>query len=1167
MYPKIIDNERKKLGDTLRELSKTHEHLSIATGYWDLPGTQIIFDEIKNYKSIRLLIGQEPLMPRYKKRLNIEGPEQDFPDADVSFDLAELPQEEGYRELVTDLKGLIADGRLEVRVYRKSFLHAKCYIFGNYESETAVGVIGSSNFTRAGLTSNTELNALEDDYRIVKSTPKAETDDYGHLSWFDAVWNDEQTEQWDGRFSELLGDSPVGDLAFSPYDMYIKTLMEVFPDELTPKIELESDTKDVLYAFQYRNAQILINKLEKMGLAMLSDSVGLGKTVTAGAVIKHYANNGATRVCIISPASLMEQWQNDLGEHHGLVQEFKILSLQNASKIEQEVAIDKIKSVDLFVIDEAHNLRNENSVRYKQLQDWFIANPQAKVLLLTATPINNSLLDFASQIQLANKSQITSVPVSYRDEKGKLRKLDFFTALKQIQSRITRSEQSGKDFDWQSIQSTLRSGLTHYLVRSTRQGIAREGGIVGNDGVKREFPDSIVEQVNYSYSQDVNQEIVRAIAANATRLEDIDTTSLDLTELVEQTQRSEHPFDIIPKNYQPTTRHQNNTFANVYQIVLLLGFAPYRPEIYSHRVYGKSIEDIRALGIKGAASFEIQSQLGIHNMLRITLLKRLESSQAALCASLHNYSRKIGLFEKYLEQGQLMSFKDISRIETEYGEDLELAFEKTADDEKAIVAKPADPEIYNIDAIKKDIQRDKQILEVLFDLCAVLANHDDKLIAFAEHVNQLAKAPVAGRKLLLFSYFSDTINYLQEYLPPLLDVTDFAERAEFLTGGNSKIGNITGRFAPKSKKYDLKNDETELDYLFATDVLSEGQNLQDAGVLVNYDLHWNPVRMIQRNGRINRLGSAYENVYIYNLKPEDSLEEYLRLLRRLERKINTIKHSIGTDQDVTGKGQTNPMEFIENSQADKDITTAEKLYTDDGAATIAALEQEESSFFGEDEYVYELRDFLAGNPTDSEGFMRVASIPIGKWGYLPRGKHEGEAIGLARSVGHLSITGAELIDTSFISVQTHGEYVGTPLETTDALALIRTDPLDNTRIKDTIQTDRKLVKRRVEKISARKSAAKQQAFTAKPTDQAVLAIFDKLLPGHDLLQLVQFGITNTRDIKILQAILREAKSDYRNSSQLLPKTITAMGDLVHQLETNVQEDTIIERTDGVLYYA
>ena len=119
--PKIIDNDRKQLAVVLKDLSLEHNHLSIATGYWDLPGTQMLFDEIKNYKSIRLLIGQEPLIPRHKQSLAVNSPHSDFPDKDISFDLAELPQEDQYRELIRQLKILISEKRLEVRVYRRDF--------------------------------------------------------------------------------------------------------------------------------------------------------------------------------------------------------------------------------------------------------------------------------------------------------------------------------------------------------------------------------------------------------------------------------------------------------------------------------------------------------------------------------------------------------------------------------------------------------------------------------------------------------------------------------------------------------------------------------------------------------------------------------------------------------------------------------------------------------------------------------------------------------------------------------------------------------------------------------------------------------------------------------------------------------------------------------------
>src|SRR5699024_11401195 len=156
-----------------------------------------------------------------------------------------------------------------------------------------------------------------------------------------------------------------------------------------------------------------------------------------------------------------------------------------------------------------------------------------------------------------------------------------------------------------------------------------------------------------------------------------------------------------------------------------------------------------------------------------------------------------------------------------------------------------------------------------------------------------------GSKVLVFSFFSDTIDYLEKALPEMIGgkIENFQERSSFISG--NKVNKIeTARlFSPKSQKYKLDRTEKEIDFLFATDVLSEGQNLQDAGILVNYDLHWNPVRMIQRNGRINRLGSTYDEVLIANARPSDDLEAYLKLVRRLERKIETINSTVVNDQN------------------------------------------------------------------------------------------------------------------------------------------------------------------------------------------------------------------------------------------------------------------------------
>lgn len=1183
-HKRIIDNSRVELGSTLREVASDFKQLSIATGYWDLPGTREILPAVEGYETIRLLIGQEPLSPRNAKTLKIEVPEPGFPDQDFAFDLTQI-NDDDLRATVVAIKRLIAEGRLEVRVYRRTFLHAKAYIFGDYSSNGAVGIIGSSNFTKAGLTSNTELNALEDNHMLVKFQPHTETDEHGHLSWFDSLWNDELTEQWDGRFTQMLSNSPVGDLTFGAYDTYVKTLMEVYPDELLPPEALAANVKDVLFSFQYRNAQILINKLERMGLAMLSDSVGLGKTITSGAVINHYKQQGATRIYVIAPASIKSQWVQDLAERFGLVQGYEVISLQDPRAIDRARELDKYKSVDLFVIDEAHNLRNASGKRHQQILEWFIANPDSKVLLLTATPINNSLIDFVNQIQLASKGSLESINVDYRDENGKLQKTDFFYALAQIQSRIRRAEQQGQQFDWNAISAVVASGLRHYLVRTTRQGVKLMGGIVLPDGTRHDFPETVVEQINYHYSVSAQDATDAAVKAALTTFEGHDPRKLDLDALLDQTQRSEHPLDALPKGGVPTSDdYQRNVFANIFQIVLLLGFTPYRPEIYQHRIHGKSVEDIRSLGLRGEESFRVQSQLSIHNLLRVSWLKRLESSQAALRKSIENYLTRLERFEKFLNEGKILSFKEIDAIIGEYGEDVEV----TTLDSDAFT--DADPAIYDLDAMKHDITRDRAIALKLNDVLSAIAGYDDKLKAFADFLNKAAMSnDPAKSKVVVFSYFSDTIKYLEEALHPLIADKGFLDRAAFIVGGMPGIDQVTRRFAPKAKRYQLKGGEVELDFLFATDVLSEGQNLQDAGCLVNYDLHWNPVRMIQRNGRINRLGSEFDEVYVSNMKPEDNLEAYLKLLNRLKRKINTIRHTIGLDQDVLEKGQINAKEFVEHhdesellkileveeegddaSEEATEFDTAD-LYSSHAGDALEHLENEEDKFFVEDDFIYDLRAFLAENADDSDEVDRVKAIPLGKWGYLPHGSTLGGAghvLGLAQTHGQTTLTGTEVADTHFVAVDTDAAaYRTLSIEDSEALKQLRATPEDNARRLDKITVDRVLVARRVKAAAKAQAGKSTLAYSPKPSELEALGYFESVLPGRGLLKLVTTKVSNKKEVRDLQTLSRKARSEMKQHGQLLGATIAAMDALSTALADKQLEDTQIDEVVGVLFYA
>lgn len=1166
---KIIDNNRVHLAEVLRRIAPAFKELSIATGYWDLPGTAEILEQIKDYDSIRLLIGQEPLSPRNAKLLKLDAPDPIYPNADFAYDLANIENDD-LRQTLLKVKELVHTGKLEVRIYKRSFLHAKAYIFGDFLSKDAIGVIGSSNFTKAGLTTNTELNALEDDYKIVKYQPQAPTDEHGHLSWFNSIWNDELTVPWNGEFTNILSDSPLGDLSFGAYDVYIKTLMEVYPDELVPVQQLDKSAEEVLFTFQYRNAQILINKLERMGMAMLSDSVGLGKTITSGAVINHYKKNGATRIYVIAPASLKSQWTKDLAQHFKLVQGFEVISLQDAAAIAKAQELDQYKSVDLFVVDEAHNLRNAGGRRHQQLLEWFINNPESKVLMLTATPINNSLTDFVNQIQLATKGALESINVDYRDENDRLYKTDFFDALKMIQSRIRKAENAGQQFDWSAIAPVVASGLRHYLVRTTRQGIKQMGGIVLADGTKMDFPESKVEQIGYHFSDTTKEIVKQAISSDLSAFEGIDPRTLDLEDLLDQTQRSEHPLDVISKGqFKTSDSNLENVFANIFQMILLIGFAPYRADIYQHKIHKKTIQEIRDLGLKPKESAKILSQLSIHNMLRVTWLKRLESSQAALQQSIQNYIVKLDKFELFLNQGKIMSFKDIDNAIAEFGEDVEEFVDQLEDFENADTSK------FNIEALKKDLQRDRAIAKKIGHILQSLAGHDDKLIRFAEFVNDHAKSTdPAKKKLVVFSYFADTIRYLESALPTLVNEVDLNEVAAFVSGGQAGIEDLTGRFAPKAKKYELKAGEKELNYLFATDVLSEGQNLQDAGSLVNYDLHWNPVRMIQRNGRINRLGSEFETVYVSNMKPEDKLETYLLLLNRLNRKIDTIKNTIGLDQDVLNAGEINAIEFIDGHANKGDSPVEDQLlnlYGEHAAHVIEQIEAQENQFYVDDDFIYDLRSFLAAHVNTPEVIERIKSIPIGKWSLIPQSKNfdaEDKVMGLAKLRGETSVTSTTIDDSYFVTVDTSdSNHKADSIEDSKALAILRTTPDDNERRKDQLTLNRSLVAKRVKAAAKARGNKASQSYSPKPSEQAILGIFETLLPGRGFLALVSQKITNKKELTDFRRIIAAAKSDLQEHGQILAPTIQKMDVYSQELKDKVVEKVKIEEVIGVLFYA
>ncbi|PIR87473.1 MAG: hypothetical protein COU11_00445 [Candidatus Harrisonbacteria bacterium CG10_big_fil_rev_8_21_14_0_10_49_15] len=958
--PKIIDNQRKKLLDSLIEASNNFDEISIATGYWDLEATALLLPYLKNYKKIRLLIGREPLIPRHQ----LNEVEPDFPDKDIFEDLQKLKIDSNLKPTVRELKLLVDNKILEVKVFKKAFLHAKCYIFGNFESENALGIIGSSNFTKNGLTISRELNAGEDDQRVVQFNPKNETQEHGHLSWFEEVWADDGCIEWTGNFIELVDTSIHGELLFSPYEMYIKTLDFMYGDLLKEDREIEALSDRKLQNFQERSVKQILWRLDKNGVAMLADSVGLGKTITAIGVIRQYTGR---RIIVIAPKSLIGQWENEIARERILG--VTVVSMQNKNQIDEERKKDRYMPISLFVIDESHNLRSHNSKRFQQISEWLVDNSDANTLLLTATPVNNSIDDLTNQILLGTRGEQDILQVNVRNSEGVIKSRSFFDALFELKKRISQNRAQGNDMApiYKEARQVIDPILREFVIRNTRQSIEEElaGKGLEIDGKEFHFPKIKVSNETF------NSGDYQSIAISSV-IESIEKTSVE--KIQETTDILVHPLrQLVELKNEAIDTSDKSIIYRLYQYILSLSFIPYRTAMYDHKVYGKTLEEIKNTKFTKETKKNLGWQLSMYGLLRIVLLKRFESSSYALLASVKKYQRRLKTFEDILiQENLLLNLSDIDDILDEYeaedGENLDLTDDEIIEKAKKLGTKIS-KDSHNITAIKEDINSENKILTAIVELTEQFKSKDKKLEVFLGKVVEIAKND-PKKKILIFSFFADTVRYLKENILDGSENIFTDENTEFVSG-KERVNAMQSaeRFAPVAKDArERVAEKDELTYLFSTDVLAEGQNLQDCGLLINYDLHWNPVRMIQRNGRINRLGSPHPEIEVINIVPNKELDQFLGLVTKLEDKISLINATIGSDSSVLGE-QINPIHYKGIYDTDTNTATAEYLRL-----------EKESDVFTDDQFISDLKHFREQATPEQRNALE--KIPVSKWGVV-----------------------------------------------------------------------------------------------------------------------------------------------------------------------------------------
>ncbi len=963
-FPKIIDNTRVDLLNSLISVSANFDEISIATGYWDLEATALLLPHLKKYKKIRLLIGREPLIPRHQ----LNEVEPDFPDKDIFEDLQKLKIDSNLKPTVKELKQLVDNKILEVKVFKKAFLHAKCYIFGNFESETAIGVIGSSNFTKNGITSNRELNAGEDDQRVVQFNPKNKDQEHGHLSWFEEVWTDEGCVEWTGKFIELIDTSIHGEMLFSPYEMYIKTLDHMYGDLLKEDRKIEALSSRKLQNFQERSVKQILWRLDKNGVAMLADSVGLGKTITAIGVIRQYIGR---RIIVIAPKSLVGQWENEIAREKILG--ITVISMQNKNQIDEERKKDQYIPISLFVIDESHNLRSHNSKRFQQISEWLVDNSDANTLLLTATPVNNSIDDLTNQILLGTRGEQDLLQVNVRNSEGVIKSRSFFDALFELKKKISQNRAQGNDMTpiYKEARQVIDPILREFVIRNTRQSIEEElnGNGLEIDGKEFFFPKIKVSNETFN-SGEYQSIIIDSV------IESIEKTPVE--KIQETTDILIHPLRQLEELKKETMNITGKSIIyRLYQYILSLSFIPYRTSMYDHKVYGKTLDEIKNIKFTKETKEKIGLQLSMYGLLRIVWLKRFESSSYALLASVKRYQKRLKTFEDiFLQENLLLNLSDIDDILDEYeaedGENLDLTDEEILEKAKKLGTKVS-TNSHNIKALKEDIATEKEILAVIIELTEQFKNKDKKLAVFLEKVTKIAKKN-PNKKILVFSFFADTIKYLKENVLNNKKNIFTTENTEFVSGKEKADAMRSAeRFAPVAKDArERVSEKEELTYLFSTDVLAEGQNLQDCGLLINYDLHWNPVRMIQRNGRINRLGSPHSEVEVINIVPNKELDQFLGLVTKLEDKISLINATIGSDSSVLGE-QINPINYKGIYDTDSDTATAEYLRL-----------EKEADVFTDDQFIADLKHFKEQATPEAQNALE--KIPVFKWGVVDQTK-------------------------------------------------------------------------------------------------------------------------------------------------------------------------------------
>ena len=867
--PTIYDNIERPLLSALQTGLALCHRADFCVGYFNLRGWKHLSASVEGFaggpdQQCRILIGmQEAPKEELRAALSLKADKAPVDNGQLvrlkrqlAKDLQDQlamgtptdADEKALRHLVAQLKS----GKVVVKLFVRHHLHAKLYLMHRSDPiSPLIGYLGSSNLTFSGLKGQGELNidVLEQDAARKLA------------QWFEDRWKDRWCLDVSAELIQAIEESWARTELIAPYHLYLKMAYHLSQEARAGLAEfrIPKEFQGLLFDYQSAAVKIAARHLHKRGGVLIGDVVGLGKTLMATALARLFEDDFGLETLILCPKNLVAMWE-DYRETYGL--RGRVLSVTRAAK-----ELPSLKRYRLVLIDESHNLRNREGKVYRAIRDY-IEHNESRCILLTATPYNKTYLDLSNQLRLfvPDDKNLGIQPETFLRRIGELT----FARIHNGSPRtLAAFEKSDEPDDWREL-------MRLYLVRRTRSFIMANYAetdqktdrkyLTFADGTRSYFPVRVPKTVKFEIDPQF------AALYDAEVVDAINVLNLPRYGL---------------GNYVEEEPHRAPTEAEARQL--------------------------KDLGRAGKR---------LMGFCRTNLFKRLESSGRAFLLSVERHLLRNYLFLHALEHDKPLPIgtQEADLLDTrvrDEDDDTSDLFESGEDAEKGEEPRPTGltteanfqaraSEVYALyasrykrrfrwlpsylfsDRLKQDLFADAHTLLTVLTRCTQWeGGKDEKLLA----LRRLIARDLPSEKVLIFTQFADTARYLTEQLEQR-----GVEQIGCATGG-SDATKLAWRFAPVSaKKRREVKPEDELRVLVATDVLSEGQNLQDARVIVNYDLPWAIIRLIQRAGRVDRIGQKAEEILCYSFLPAEGVEQIIQLRSRVRRRLQQNAEVVGTDE-------------------------------------------------------------------------------------------------------------------------------------------------------------------------------------------------------------------------------------------------------------------------------